>query len=89
MFDDILYTEYDDRNTAFDILRRIGTIFDANHRLMVNEYYEILDKTPIPEEAYSYAWISVEAFIFGRKNNKYYIKALEPWQIVNTEQEDE
>lgn len=89
MFDEILYTEYDNRNEAFDILKRIGTIFDSNHRLMVNEYYEILGKKPVPEEAYTYAWINIEAFMFGRNGDKYHIKALEPWQIVNTNQEDE
>lgn len=89
MFDDVLYTEYEDREVAFDILRRVGTLFDTNHRLMVNEYYDILNKKPVPEEAYSYAWISIEAFMFGRNGDKYHIKALEPWQIVNTSKEDE
>ena len=80
MFDDVLYTEYNNTKEPFRILRDIHDVFDREKRLLVAEYYVILGKE-YPPEAENYVWLIAEQFKFGKKNGIYYIQAEEPIEI--------
>ena len=55
--------------------------------LGVNDYYELMEITPIPEKAYHYYWTDVSSFLFRKDNFGYHITALDPFKIEEEENE--
>lgn len=84
MFPEIKIIPCESKLEAFDLLNRIAAFFKTNIYMTVAQLYEMLELTPVPENAHHYCFMSLSDFGFGRDGNMYYVGTREPIQIIDT-----
>lgn len=90
MFPEIRDFVYPTREEAKLHIKLLKAAFLNKNSLGVDEYYELMGIEPIPEEAHWYFWPDQSYFLFGRDEEGYHVKALDPIRVnENNIEEDE
>lgn len=83
MFPDIKIIPCESKLEAFNLLNRIADYYKSHIYMTVAQLYEMLELSPIPENAEKYCFMSLSDFGFGRDGNMYYVGTREPIEIVD------
>lgn len=82
LFPDIKRVPCESKLDAFSLLNKIAAYFEAHFFMTVEDYYKMLELEPIPESASHYCWMGVSDFAFVKEGNAYFVRSLEPIQII-------
>jgi len=85
LFPEIKIIPCESKSEAFALINRIRDFISAHSFMKVSDLYEMLELTPIPENANRYCWLSIGEFGFGRDGDMYYVGSREPVEIIGEE----
>ena len=88
MFPEIRDFVYPNYAGAYVHIEDITQHFLNKGSLGVDEYYEMMHIVDVPEEAHWYFWPDQSYFLFGRDEEGYHVKALDPIRVNDNNEED-
>lgn len=89
MFPEIRDFVYPNYAGAYVHVEDIRQHFLNKGSLGVDEYYEMMYIVDVPEDAHWYFWPDQSYFLFGRDEQGYHVKALDPIKVNDDIEEDE